>query len=158
MAPAVGPSQPRRSLLERVGEQGLDRLLAVLVNLARPGAGEMGVRDLRHALRPPVVTGPAEPAVLLLVEHAQRLVAQLRELGAPAGAAAHRAVVEDHADDVDFLAAVDLIPDRLQDLAQRRAVGVAAVHQPADVFEADVAGLELLVVEYADAAPARFGV
>ena len=59
------------------------------------------------------------------------------------------------ADDVDLLAVVDLIPERLQDLADRRAVGVAAVHQPRHVLEADVAGLQLFVVEHADAAVAR---
>ena len=96
---------------------------------------------------------PLEPAVLLLIEHEQRLVAQFGELGAPAGPAADRAVLEDRADDVDFLAAVDLIPQRLQDLAERRAVGVAAVHQPRDVLEADVARLQLFVVQHADAPP-----
>ena len=85
----------------------------------------------------------------------QRLVAQLRELGAPPGAAAHGAVVEDRADDVDFLAVVDLVPERLQHLADRRRVGVAAVHQARDVLEADVAGLQLFVVQHADAAVAR---
>ena len=40
----------------------------------------------------PVVAGPLEPAVLVLIEHEQRFVAQLRELRAPARAAAHGAV------------------------------------------------------------------
>ena len=62
------------------------------------------------------------------------------------------------ADDVDLLSVVHLIPDRLEDLANRRALGVAAVHQAGDVLETDVAGLQLLVIEDADAAPARVGV
>ena len=63
-----------------------------------------------------VIARPREPAVLFLIEHVQRLVAQLGELGAPARSAAHRPVVEDRADDVNLLAVVDLIPERLQDL------------------------------------------
>ena len=43
---------------------------------------------------------------------------------------------------------------RLQDLAERRRVRVAAVHQPRDVGEADVAGAQLLVIEDAQAARA----
>ena len=39
-----------------------------------------------------------------------------------------------------------------------RTVGVAAVHQPRHVFEADVARLQLLVIEDADAAAAGIGV
>src|SRR6185436_11454088 len=49
---------------------------------------------------------------------------------------------------------VDLIPDRLQDFPQRRTVGVAAVHQLRHVLEADVAGLQFLMIEDANAAPA----
>src|SRR5690606_1793316 len=37
--------------------------------------------------------------------------------------------------------------DGLQDLPERGALGVAAVQQPRDVLEADVAGLQLLVRE-----------
>src|SRR4051812_49160006 len=118
----------------------------------------MGMGDRRHALRLPVGSRPAEPAVLLLVEDAERLIAQLGELRAPAGAAAHRAIVLDDTDDVNLLAAVHLVPQRLEDLAQRRTVGVAAMHQPRDVLEADVAGLQLLVIEHANAAAARLGV
>src|SRR2546427_4926390 len=47
---------------------------------------------------------PREPLVGALVEHVQRLVAQLRKLSAPAGATAHRAIIQDGADHVDFLA------------------------------------------------------
>ena len=74
----------------------------------------------------PVVASPALPAVLVLIEHVQRLVAELGELRAPASAAADRAVVQHGADDIDFLTVVDLIPERLQDLADGLGVGVAA--------------------------------
>ena len=104
--------------------------------------------------RLPGVAGPAEPAVAILIEDVERLVAQLGELGAPAGAAAHRAVLLDGADDVDLLAVVDLIPERLQHLPQRRPLGVAPMHQPGDVLQADVAGQQFLVIEHAHAAMA----
>jgi hypothetical protein len=42
----------------------------------------------------------------------------------------------------------------LKHFANRRRVGIAAVHQAADVLEADVAVLQLFVVEHADAAVA----
>src|SRR3954462_15282451 len=71
-----------RRLLETVFEQLLDRPLAGLVDLARAGASEVRVRDRRHALLAPLRTLPAEPAVLLFVEHAQRLVTELGDLGA----------------------------------------------------------------------------
>ena len=150
-APSSGPS------LERLREQLLDRAAAVVLELPRAGAGEVRVRDHRRVgpATLPVGARPLEPAVLLLIEDEERLVAQLRELRAPARSAAHGPVVEDRADDVDLLAVVDLIPERLQDLPDRRAVGVAPVHQPRHVLEADVAGLQLLVIEHADAAAAR---
>ena len=44
---------------------------------------------------------------------------------------------------------------RLQHLANRRRVGVAPVHQPRHVFQADVAGLQLFVIQHADAAMAH---
>ena len=75
-----------------------------------------------------------------------------------AASAADGAVFEDRADDVDFLPVVDLIPERLQDLADRRRVRVSPVHQPRDVFETDVAGLQLLVIQHAYAPVPRDGV
>ena len=73
------------------------------LDLARARAGEVGMRDRRHVRffqsRPSSRTSCPS-----LVEHAQRLVAQFRELRAPSRPAAHRAVVEDDADDVDLLA------------------------------------------------------
>src|ERR1019366_1645198 len=116
----------------------------------RAGAGEVRVADDRAVRRRallPVLTRPGEPAVLLLIEHVQRLVAQLRELGAPPRAAADRAIVLNRADDVDLLAVVHLIPEGLQDLADGRGVSVAPVHQARDVGEADVARLQFFVVE-----------
>jgi hypothetical protein len=96
---------------------------------------------------------PFEPAVLVLVEDVQRLVAKLRKLGAPAGAAPHRVVREDRADDVDFLTGVHLIPQRLEDLPNGCTLGVPPVHELRDVLQADVAGSELFMIEHAHAAP-----
>src|SRR5262245_19191026 len=92
---------------------------------------------------------PLEPGVLVLIEHEQRLVAQLGELRAPARSAANGLIRLNGADDVDLLAAIDLIPDALEDLAERRRVGIAAVHQPRYVREAHFAGGQLLVIEHA---------
>src|SRR5216117_3026086 len=82
-----------RSSAERPIEEIVDRAFAVRPDLSRAGAGEVCVRDERTARRAallPVLTVPREPAVLLLIEDVQRLVAQLRELRAPSCPAAHR--------------------------------------------------------------------
>ena len=105
----------------------------------------------------PGVARPPEPAVLLLVEDVQSLVEELGVLGAHAGAAHDRRVGLDLADQEDVLAVVHLMPDALQDLPEERRVGIAPVHQLADVREADVAVLQLLVGQHADAARAGIG-
>jgi len=64
----------------------------------------------------------------------QRLVAQLGEFSAPAGASSHGLIVEDRADDVDFLPVVDLVHTSAG-FANRRAVGVVPAHEPRYVFE-----------------------
>ena len=97
----------------------------------------------------PVPSIPSKPRILGLVEDVQRLVAELGELGPPTRAALDGLVVQDGAHDEDFLPVIDLVPDALKNLAQRRAVGVAAVHQARNVFEADVAGFEFLVIQNA---------
>src|SRR5262245_60196740 len=113
---------------------------------------------LGNSIQPqPVISRPSEPAVLRLVEDVQWLVAQLCELRAPSGAAAHGLVVEDRPDDVDFLTAVDLIPERLQNLADGRTVGVQEMHEAPDVGEAHIAGEQFLVIEYAHAAASHDG-
>src|SRR5207249_11233625 len=61
-------------------------------------------------------------------------------------------------DDVDLLTAVRLIPEGLEDLANRRAVAVPAVHEPRHIREAHVACLQFLVIEHADAAAAGLSV
>src|SRR5688500_14605826 len=117
--------------------------------MPRAGAREMRMRDawcVGGAERCPRLAVPAEPAVAILVEHEQRLVAQLRELRAPARATADGVVSLDGADDVDFLAVVDLIPERLQHLADGRPFEIATMHQAGDVLEADVAVEQLLVI------------
>src|SRR5216683_1049867 len=67
----------RRSA-ERPTEELVDGTLAVWQHLARAGAGEVRVGDqrcVRGAALLPVFARPREPAVLLLIEHVQRLVA-----------------------------------------------------------------------------------
>src|SRR5436190_23653989 len=136
----------RSARVERSLEELGDRFASVFVQMPRARAREVRVRDRRlfggrEFL--PVAAGPFEPAVLVLIEDEQRLVAELRELRTPARAPADRLVVEDRADDVDLLAVVDLIPERLQHLADRRRVGIAPVHQLRHVLEAHVAVREL---------------
>src|SRR5262245_51319493 len=109
-APVARVGSAKRALEELV-----DRPAAVPGEEARPRAGEVRMLDRRRRGRLEAVAPPHGPAVLLLVEDEQRLVAELRELGAPAGAALDGAVGEDLADDVDLLAAVHLVPDALQD-------------------------------------------
>src|SRR5687767_4898524 len=145
-------------LTERTGEKLLDRPFAAGLKRPCAGSGEMLMLDDRRVRLivdlPPVVAVPPEPAVLVLIEDVERLVAQFGELGAPAGSAAHGAIVEDRSDHVDFLAAVDLVPERLQNLPKRRAVGIGPVHQSPDIRQADVTGLQLLVIQDAHAAMA----
>ena len=74
------------------------------------------------------VLAPYIPAVLLLIENIERLVADLGKLRAQTGTAAHRVVLHDLADNVDFLTIVDLVPDALQYLAENRRLGLGAVH------------------------------
>src|SRR5690606_5295814 len=120
-----------------------------------PGAAEVRMADHRILDGLEGLAGPLEPAVALLVEDEQRLVAQLRELRPPAGAALHGLVGQDPAHDVDLLAVVDLVPDRLEHLLEQRRVGIGAVHEPAHVGEAHVAAAQLFLGQHADAAVAR---
>src|SRR5213593_2175845 len=143
---------------ERTREQILDRTLPIVFQCTRTGAGEVRMRDdgaVRLPARLPGAAAPGAPAILLLIEHLQWLVAQLRELRAPAGPAADRVVVEDRANHVDFLPAVHLVPQRLQYFPNGGCVGVAPVHKARHVFEADVARLQLLVVQDAYASLPR---
>ena len=115
----------------------------------------MGVRDSRGipaAGRRPCRAGPSEPRIAALIERVERLVAEFGELRAPPGPATHGIVLVDGPDDVDLLAVVHLIPERLQHFSYGRSFGIAAVHQPGDVLEADVAGQQLFVIQDADAA------
>src|SRR5688572_23035729 len=137
------------SLAERTLIQLFDGALAVGPQRSGPGAGEVWMSDDGQCVGGgfPGRACPAIPAVAILVEDVERLVAQLREFRAPARAAAHGIVVLNRADDVDLLAVVHLIPQRLQDLPERRPFRVPAAHQLRDVLEADVAGEQLFVVE-----------
>src|SRR5688572_9784061 len=81
-----------RSAGERASKERLNRLARVLLNRAGAGAGEMRMRNHGTVGHPPFLplqAAPREPAVLVLVEDVQRLVANLRELRTPPGPAAH---------------------------------------------------------------------
>src|SRR5512143_775595 len=147
----------RGALREGAREELPDRFAAVLFEEAgsRPGEAWIADADRLPAFRfdPPVVL-PGEPGVLSLVEDEDRLVAQLGELGPPPRAALDRPVGEDRADHVDHVAGVDLVPDRLQDLPDRRSVRVGAVQEVRHVGEAHVAPGQFLPGEDADTAGA----
>src|SRR4051812_2476231 len=101
---------------KRTLEQRLDRVAAVLLQRPRADARKVWMQDRRAAgIAVPRRARPREPAALLLIEDVERLVTQLCELCAPSGTAADGAIFEHRADDIDFLAVVHLIPDRLQD-------------------------------------------
>src|SRR4030067_464089 len=129
------------SLRERALEELPDRPPAVL--LEEPGAGpgkprapDPGLPRIRH-LDPPVL-GPAEPPVGILVEDEDRLFGEPRELRTPPPPSPAGPVPEDLPDHIDLLPRVDLVPDRLEDLADPGGVRVGPVHQPGDVGETDV--------------------
>src|SRR4029079_2788271 len=122
-----------RSGAERTSEQFLDSRAAVVFQRSCASAGEVRMGNLRRLRRAPALplgAGPRKPHAFFLIEHEERLIAQFREFGAPPGATLWRAVVERSADDVDLLAIVHLIPDRLKNSANGGRVGEPAVHQP----------------------------
>jgi hypothetical protein len=137
-------------LTERPLEEIIDGGGAVGFENASSGAGDLGMGDLGIGDRFPCLAGPALPFAGFLVENEQGFVAQLCELGSPAGAALDRAVFQYLADDLDFLAVVDLVPDALQDFPEDWGIGKRSVHQLADVRQADIALLQFLVRQYAD--------
>src|SRR5512134_1453888 len=139
------------SLREASREEGLDSGGAVLPEEARAGAGEVRVADHRVADLREGRSRPLEPAIAVLVEDEERLVAELGELRPPAGAALDGVIGEDLADHVDLLAAVHLVPDALEHLLEERTVGVGAMHEPAHVGETHVAVPELGAGEHPDA-------
>src|SRR4029077_6265417 len=61
-------------------------------------------------------------------------------------------IVEDRSDDVNLLAVVDLVPKCLENSANRGSVRVTPVHQARHVFEADITGLQLFMIQDAHAA------
>src|ERR1039457_5545681 len=109
----------------------------------------------------PILPGfavPAEPARANLIEHVNWPIEQARILGRDTRAARDRVIRVDPADDEDLLPVVDLVPDRLQHLAEHGRVRILAVHELAQVAEADVAMAQLRLGENAQAAVARVGV
>ena len=129
--------------------------LAVRLEVARPRSRKVGMRDdqARHVgIEPVPMSLPPHrnQASLSGRRRVQRLVAQLRELGAPARAAPHGVVRQDRADHVDLLAGVHLMPQRLQDLPDGDALGIPPVHAAATHAQRLTSpGLQLLVIERA---------
>ena len=62
----------------------------MLYEVITPSGGKMPVRDAGRLNRAPRIFYPLEPSALNLIEHEQRLVADLGEFGPPAGTAGHR--------------------------------------------------------------------
>src|SRR5687768_15934053 len=124
-----------KSLQKRPREEVFDRFTSRFLELSCARTGEVRMHDARALLvvsRLPVLAGPPEPPLALLIEHMKFLIAQLGELGTPSGTAADGLVVENRPDDPDFLAAIHLIPHRLQNFSDRRRIGVPALHEAAD--------------------------
>src|SRR5262245_17376498 len=118
--------------LERTLEQILDGRPAIVFESSSAGACEVMMSDHRGIGGAPLLpfrTGPGEPGVLTLIEHAQRLITELGELSAPSRSALHCSILEDGPNDIDLLTVVHLIPDGLKDPANGGSVGVTAVHQ-----------------------------
>src|SRR5688572_3949325 len=87
-----------RRLGKRTREELVDRAPALVTQRPRTGAGEVRMGDAWHrraARRRPCRTAPLEPVIAILIEHPERLVTELGELGAPARAAADGIVVLD---------------------------------------------------------------
>ena len=89
---------------------------AVCFQKARSRTGKMDVADDRlipfFALYPFGMV-PVEPGIAFLIENMQGFVAKFTELGPPSGTALDGFVIEYLTDHVNFLPAVDLIPDTL---------------------------------------------
>src|SRR5438132_1673940 len=102
-------------------EKIVDRLLPVRLKYSSSGPRETRVGDPRIGFGYPRIAGPSVPPVLLLIEDVERFVAQFREFRPPPCASFHGAVFENVSDDVDFLAAVHLVPDALKDLSKQRS-------------------------------------
>src|SRR5512139_1768197 len=95
-----------RGLREGAREEFPDRLPAVLREETGPRPGEPGVADpdrLPPRRGDPLLVLPGQPGVPPLVEHEDRLVAQLGELRPPPRAALDGPVGENGADHVDLL-------------------------------------------------------
>src|SRR5207253_5344281 len=133
----------RRPLREGSREQLVDRRLAVGPEEARARAAEARLPDEGGILGAPSLAAPAEPSVALLVEDVKRRVQDLRVLAGHAGATGHGVVRVDPAHDEDLLGVVHLVPDRLQNFAEERGVGILPVHELAQVAEAHVAAPQL---------------
>ena len=86
----------------------------------------------------PSVVQPAIPAVLFLIEHEKGLVADLGELGTPAGTALDGLIRLDVAHDHDFLTAADLPANGLQDLAEQGSLREFPAHKAGNIGQAHI--------------------
>ena len=62
----------------------------------------------------PAILGPSEPFLLVLIENVKRLVAEFGKLSTPTGPSLDRTIVQNFPNHENFLGAVDLMPDALQ--------------------------------------------
>ena len=105
----------------------------------------MGMLDSGRLFRSPGSIRPSKPLIATLSKDKQRLVAEFCEFRSPTSSTLDRVVLQDVADHVDFLTVVNLMPDTLQDSPHQDRVVILAIHEPADVFKADVALLQFLM-------------
>ena len=141
-----------RLTIKGTGEQIGNGLTPVGFKETGSRRGEVAVLDngLFH-LRPYVVD-PAEPAVLILIEHQKGLVADFGEFGAPARAALDGMVRLNVTDDHHFLPAAHLPANGLQHLAEQGGLGEFPTHKAGNIGQADVLERELFGGKHAHAA------
>ena len=127
-----------RLAIERTSEQIRNGFASV--GFHEPGSRGGEVRMLNDGLfhLDPSVVQPAIPVVLFLIEHEKRLVADLGELGAPAGTALDGLIRLDVAHDHDFLTAADLPANGLQDLAEQGSLREFPTHKAGNIGQAHI--------------------
>ena len=86
----------------------------------------------------PSVVQPAIPAVLILIEHKEGLVADLGEFGTPARTALDGLVRLNIAHDHDFLTAADLPANGLKNLAEQGGLRKFPPHEAGNIRQAHI--------------------
>ena len=130
-------------------EQCLDRGASRRGQVAGARCRERAVGERRLVLVP-FAGAPGEPALAILVEHADFAVEELRELDAPAGAALDRLVGQDPTDREQPVAAHDHVELRLDHPPDPVTAVEGAAEAAEDDRHADVALLELGVAQDRD--------